>query len=232
VIEVPFYVPIGEEKIIFAIADLPEKDLKEPAVILTGAGRAGRPRTTVFKKTARKVAEAGKPVLRFDLPGCGLSPGDKVSSTEQNHVIHEAADWFLKEAGLSEMAIVGTCLGARAALDVAALDPRITRVAALACPTRPLEGDAGEEWTDPQNEPEKFISIVSSLIERCRLLFVYGDRDKWYRDFMTISSDMMPAEAADDIEVNVLEDGRLHGHQNVETNDQATDLLTQWLSNE
>jgi len=87
-----------------------------------------------FVQLARHVAAAGFPVLRFDLPGMGDSPGEVVSFEETAPHIAAAIDALQAELPLVKRVVLwGLCDGASANLLYTQIsqDPRVTGLALL-----------------------------------------------------------------------------------------------------
>ncbi|MDZ4397918.1 hydrolase 1, exosortase A system-associated [Hydrogenophaga sp.] len=103
-------------------------------VIVVGGAqyRAGSHRQ--FTQLARFLAEGGFPVLRFDLPGMGDSPGELPSFEDTAPHIAAAIDGFQKQHPSVERVVLwGLCDGASASLLYvdATHDPRIAGLALL-----------------------------------------------------------------------------------------------------
>lgn len=87
-----------------------------------------------FVQLARFLAEAGFPVLRFDLPGMGDSPGELPSFEDTAPHIAAAIDGFQKHCpGVERVVLWGLCDGASASLLYveATQDPRLAGLALL-----------------------------------------------------------------------------------------------------
>lgn len=101
------------------IVSLPEKEelYKKTAVLLVTGGfqyRAGSHRQ--FTKIARRLANSGYPVLRFDMPGLGDSPGELVPFDQTAAHLSAAAQKLASTAGLQNVVLWGLCDGASAIL--------------------------------------------------------------------------------------------------------------------
>jgi exosortase A-associated hydrolase 1 len=87
-----------------------------------------------FVQLARCLAAAGFPVLRFDLPGMGDSPGELPSFEDTAPHIATAIDGFQRQCpGVERVVLWGLCDGASASLLYvdATHDPRIAGLALL-----------------------------------------------------------------------------------------------------
>ncbi|MBZ5536437.1 MAG: hypothetical protein LAO31_10815 [Acidobacteriia bacterium] len=99
------------------------------AVLLLNAGfvhRVGPAR--IHTKMARRLAEAGFPVLRFDFSGIGDSEARKDALPYEVSTIHEAReamDLMSAAKGVSRFVLVGICSGASNSLRIALSDPRV-----------------------------------------------------------------------------------------------------------
>jgi pimeloyl-ACP methyl ester carboxylesterase len=101
-----------------------------PAVLLWNAGvlhKVGPFR--LFVDIARSLAEAGFPVLRFDVSGKGDSESQKETLLEKERTlkdIQKAMDHMGNRKAASHFVLIGSCSGADEAFEVAAVDPRVT----------------------------------------------------------------------------------------------------------
>lgn len=112
-----------------------EKPVQGTGVVIVVGGaqyRAGSHRQ--FVQLARFLAKAGFPVLRFDLPGMGDSPGDLPSFEDTAPHIAAAIDGFQQCCpAVQRVVLWGLCDGASASLLYvdASQDPRIVGLALL-----------------------------------------------------------------------------------------------------
>jgi exosortase A-associated hydrolase 1 len=84
-------------------------------IVVGGAQyRAGSHRQFVL--LARHLAGAGFPVLRFDLPGMGDSPGQPLPFEDSSPCIAAAIDTLLAQPGIRRVVLWGLCDGASASL--------------------------------------------------------------------------------------------------------------------
>lgn len=86
-----------------------------------------------FVRLARRVAEAGFPVLRFDFPGFGDSPGQPLAFNETAPHVKAAIDALERYTGIGHVVLWGLCDGASASLLYldANCDPRVTGLSLL-----------------------------------------------------------------------------------------------------
>ncbi len=125
---------IGESKNLVGVVTnpLPEFEVQDrPAIILLNSGflhRVGPNR--VYVKLARKLAEDGFAVLRFDLSGIGDSrvPSDGQSFDESARVIkdvRDAMDYLSETRGTDKFILIGLCSGGSNAFRAACHDKRV-----------------------------------------------------------------------------------------------------------
>jgi pimeloyl-ACP methyl ester carboxylesterase len=102
---------------------------EKPAVVILNTGivhRVGHHR--MYVSLARKLAEAGHVVLRFDLSGIGDSEqrNDKLSTIDSSLAdIKEALDFLAANRHASRFVLIGLCSGADHAILYAHSDPRV-----------------------------------------------------------------------------------------------------------
>ncbi|AOF86742.1 alpha/beta hydrolase family protein [Hydrogenophaga sp. RAC07] len=110
----------GEGFDMLGIVSLPPtgKPLQNTGVVIVVGGaqyRAGSHRQ--FVQLARYLADGGFPVLRFDLPGMGDSPGELPSFEDSAPHIAAAIDGFQqRHPGVERVVLWGLCDGASASL--------------------------------------------------------------------------------------------------------------------
>lgn len=76
-----------------------------------------------LRDLAMRGAALGLPVLRFDHPGSGDSPGERFRLEDARAAVLEAMDWMRAEAGVTEVALAGLRLGALIAAQAASRRP-------------------------------------------------------------------------------------------------------------
>ncbi|HEU4481079.1 MAG TPA: alpha/beta fold hydrolase [Actinomycetota bacterium] len=253
--EIPFFLPTSAGDL-SAIASLPDDGvLHGPSVFLL-PGDSARNRVGVLRDVARRVADNRQPVMRFDYPGHGFSPIDATPTRKDLiPIIVEAMDWFSTQTGLTDVAVAGTCLGARAAVMLAAADDRVTTAVSVGCPIRkrkPVKPkvraglaaiDAiggrvashlargsrtktiGEGWQ------KGLVEDILTAAPRARVEFVFGELDEFYADFRDLmASGDIPEEVRDELTVTVLPGEQLRGLMSVEHHSWVVDVLVESLT--
>jgi exosortase A-associated hydrolase 1 len=102
--------------------------------------RAGSHRQFVL--TARALAAAGFPVLRFDYRGMGDSDGEQRTFENVHEDIHMAIDTLVQECGVSQVVLYGLCDAASAVLMYCLDDPRVAGLIILNPWVRTVQGEA------------------------------------------------------------------------------------------
>lgn len=115
-------------------------------VLLLNAGlvpRAGPNR--MYARLARSLAQAGRPVLRFDFSGVGDSGARKDTVRFEQAAVEEtrlAMDLLAERAGCERFATLGLCSGAEIAFKTACADERVVGAAMINAPRYLEEPDA------------------------------------------------------------------------------------------
>jgi pimeloyl-ACP methyl ester carboxylesterase len=122
--EQPIFVPYGDGHIA-AIVAMPPTTPRALVVLLTGWGATRSHRGRIWTHAARSLADRGFASVRFDYPGIGDSTGDATARMDappvgETSAVLEAARTL---TGDVDVALVGNCIGARAAFSVAARLP-------------------------------------------------------------------------------------------------------------
>jgi pimeloyl-ACP methyl ester carboxylesterase len=124
-------VTFGEARTLVGILHRPDKataPVDLPVVVLLNAGilhRVGPNR--VYVKIARRLERSGFHVLRFDVWGIGDSQEHSGAAEARTFIddTREAMDMVGRKVGTNRFLLMGICMGARIALEVARRDPRV-----------------------------------------------------------------------------------------------------------
>ena len=114
------------------ILSVPERPCLRGVLVVVGGPqyRVGSHRQ--FTLLARRLAENGIPVMRFDYRGIGDSDGDPRSFEQIDDDIKAAVDYFCKRvSGMTEVVLWGLCDAASALLFYAHRDRRVTGLVLL-----------------------------------------------------------------------------------------------------
>lgn len=117
---------------LYGVLSLPEQAGTKGVLVVVGGPqyRAGSHRQ--FTLLARRLAERGIPVMRFDYRGMGDSEGSQTTFEDIHEDVHAALEQFFAAApGLREVALWGLCDAASAALFYAYQDTRVTGLVLL-----------------------------------------------------------------------------------------------------
>jgi pimeloyl-ACP methyl ester carboxylesterase len=258
--ELPFFLPTSFGQLT-AVASIPDDGvIKGPAAVMIPGGANARTRVRVLRDTATDLAARGQAALRFDYPGAGLSPGERMSwkDRELAAVVVEACEWFLGETGQEEAAIAGTCIGGLVAFRVAALYDRIHRVAVVGVPlrrgrkrrTKPRirAGIAGMDrigpavaarlarssqagWQPGDEWQPKLLEHLTTVAERAEIRFAYGANDRPYEDYQLLKeTEELSEKTRERLSVDVLPEKSLGNLLDVEQHPWVRSVLTEALS--
>lgn len=233
---------------LFGIAHTPELDKRrhsDQGILFRTAGlryRVGPYRQ--YARFARRFCEEGYFVLRYDAPGIGDSEGSFQDLLEYrkfhagNHeVTQQIIDFFVKKTGISSFGVLGLCGGAYdALLTVASISSArfailLSLVLEQADGTIPMGmGEFGtrEGW-------ERFYDGTHEALETCldqgkRMLFIYGDKDPFYRAFRERFGRKIFAtpKRASQCEISVIQDSD-HVFSQIKWQDEAIRRCLVWL---
>ena len=166
---------------LFGILHLPEitTPLRRIGVNILNPGLKNRVAPNrINVRIARMLCARGFPVLRFDPCGIGDSEGELAEGNELNMdlwgMIQRGAfvpdtlvanDFFVREARLDHLAIIGQCGGAMTAMLAAARDARVHGVILVDLPVRLLSSklDIAELWLDTRTPDEMFREYLKKI---------------------------------------------------------------------
>ena len=132
----------------------------------------GNLHNTVTYRVAAAVRTARCSVLRFNFRGVGASTGAYDSGPGELEDARTALDWLEGQVPGVPLAVAGFSFGARTALELAAVEPRVARVLAVGMATRLFELSVAESLHQPvaviQSLRDEFASIedVRALVAR------------------------------------------------------------------
>jgi dienelactone hydrolase len=136
-IEKPIFFPAGTETL-FGVLTTPASDC-DALVLIAGPGSANAAtfqRNNVAVELARRLAESGLAVLRFDYHGIGDSTGD-LGNFDLEKPLQEdmdAAVVWARTNGFVRLGLVGICYGTRTALSVIDSDEDVSAIALVTMP--------------------------------------------------------------------------------------------------
>ena len=86
-----------------------------------------------LRMLARRLAEDGRPVLRFDWPGCGDSADPaELGLSAWTGAVHDAVAALREQTGVDEVALVGLRIGATIGVAAALTEPAVSELVLLA----------------------------------------------------------------------------------------------------
>lgn len=253
--EVPAFAP-APDRSLAAVVSVPDASVRGSPIVWLPGGNNPRTRNTIGRDAARRVAAVGRPVMRLDYPGCGLSGGPRVRDGDGLvDLLNGACEWFRELCGAPSFTVGGTCRGARLGVSLAALNPRIDHVVAVSCPVgahrRPRRRRirAGVAALDPvgarmtsvltreirwRNERfELMPGVVEDIVNasHSRLTFIYGTEDESFAAFTAMmEAGELPPQVADRIEVTSREGVQLYGFTKLDDMEWMTDTLAKLFS--
>lgn len=215
--EIPLFFPTRKGEVA-GIVSLPDDgEIATTAVLLLTGDAHARTRVGVLRDVARDLAALGRPTLRFDYPGAGLSGSESPPPQQELAAVAiDAAEWFLRETGCATLITAGHCLGARLALVVAAFNEEVIRAVAVGCPVKQRQVSRSPVRTRLAAKPRmgpmmtgvltrgsrsketgtwapRLLEHIAAASTRADLGFIYGSEDDFYRDFVDLLEELEPA---------------------------------------
>ncbi len=187
--EVPFYFTAGQERLFGVLTAPAATDSRSGILLLQGGVYVlSTNRNRSFVRLARRLAGLGHWVMRIDFRGVGESTGiiSGYALDDPNVCDVSAALDCLEAAGVDQIAVVGSCFGARAGLQAACEHPLLSAVVLFSPPL----GDAGlGEAPTPDRIGTLFSNQITTIWRRrIPTLFIYGENDPSYQDFKMASA--------------------------------------------
>lgn len=131
--EMPVFVPTKDRSLAAALS-LPAGDPTGAPIVWFPGGTHTRTRDTVFRDIAPVLAAKGRPVMRLDYPGLGLSGGRSIKGPDRERLVatlNEAGEWFREACGADTWSAGGICGGGWLGLSVAAKNPNVGHVVCI-----------------------------------------------------------------------------------------------------
>jgi alpha/beta superfamily hydrolase len=184
--EFPVFFPAGREHV-FGILTYPARTAVEgvAAVLLTGGGLIpGSHRNGMWVALARSLAAQGIPALRFDYRGVGESTGivpelwlDRPFTDD----LVGAARW-LRERGMTRLALAGSCFGARTILGAS---EQLEDLAGAVLLSVPLRGHREREYAATRFAQELTLADYMRRAARLRVIRRLLD-GRWRAAYMRV----------------------------------------------
>jgi pimeloyl-ACP methyl ester carboxylesterase len=207
------YIPVAANHV-FGVLTEPVGEPSGLDVLLLSGGMytLSTNRNRMFVDLARDLAGRGHRVLRFDYSGVGESTGviGPYALSDPNPADVLGAIQCLAATARNELAVVGCCYGARAAMHALAEHPLIKTMVLMA---PPLGDEERGEIGDSCEVGALFLKHAETLRARkVPTLFVYGADDSYYHDFRRVRDTRLATLLAADssLAIQVLP-GELHG---------------------
>lgn len=168
-VDLPVFYPESDKRY-FGIVSEPESGrAKTTAIVLlsgTYGGTTTLGRNRIWLKMARRLADRGYRVLRFDYAGIGDSVGEAVCYELEKPAVAELKAGFdlLESRGAEDFIVVGTCYGSRTALVGSAGDPRVRGVNLLVPPVG--SGTKGIGGAEHLAENVGSVSLIKKALSR------------------------------------------------------------------
>jgi pimeloyl-ACP methyl ester carboxylesterase len=187
----PAFIDRGSKKLFVVFFPPRGEGMKLPFVLCNAFGSETEIFRVHFVHFARKLAERGHPVLRFDYLGYGDSEGEFAEATPSTMEadIEAAIDEVVRRTGAKEVGLVGLRLGATLAARVAARRTEVTHLALWEPQPKP--------WDDLYAELRSTVSMQTVLFKD-----VKKTRDEILAGVLAETPTMV-----DGYDLNVIDDG-------------------------
>lgn len=186
--EYPVLFSAGQEQI-FGVYTVPIREVQAggdaAVVLLTGGGFIpGSHRNRMWVRLARRLGAAGIPALRVDYRGVGESTGRTLEFWLDRPFVEDldgAVRW-LRERGVTRVALAGSCFGARTILETA---EGIAGLAGAVLLSVPLRGHRWGEYAATRFATELTVADYVHRAARARVLRRLLDR-RWREAYLRV----------------------------------------------
>lgn len=259
--EFPVFVPDGADHF-GAVITVPDSEPKGLVLLLTGTGAARSHRFQLWTRVARALSEQGLAVARLDYEGVGDSTGGirEIGLTLTQREAMAVLAFARRAIPVDQVAVVGNCSGAIAALGVAAQTPdcigsvciltrllmpstvnrivisrRGSRLASFVR-SNPLLHRVSQPFRGRRGKPSENVTIsFHRALGHSRLFFLYGEEDTdaynpKVKDSLNRLLGHHSAEERARFELQVLPGGSLSGFESLETQRLTIDTVVGWLT--
>ncbi len=166
------FVPSGADNLLVVLTRPTGPSNGTAVVLVHGAGdNTSLQGNRLWVRTARRLAAGGFTVVRFDFHGSGDSSGvvERFSLDNLFTADLEAVCRWVEHRGVTRIAFVGTCLGARTALALTARDRAAAALAVILMPVRDYA------------KGEKYHAASFALVERTGTISLVRRAAHWHR---------------------------------------------------
>jgi pimeloyl-ACP methyl ester carboxylesterase len=258
----PVFIPYGKDRLA-AVLTVPDGEPRGLVLLLTGGSAARSHRFKVWTRTAEQLAsEHDLASVRMDYRGTGDSTGAlrqwKMSEMPVDQAL-EVLRFAQVAAGVRRVAVVGNCMGARLALEVAL---RVPECVGTLCIRTPIlgPGAAGKLLEKVKRGPLA-ISVrrdgflrqvvarrllkrkkrssawvrrpVARTLEQGHLLFLYSEQDFTFNEQVRRELDEMASRLRPKqrarYELRVLSGGWLKGFESLDIQTRVIDAVVDWM---
>lgn len=226
------YIPVGADHL-FGVMTEPVGKRSGLGVLLLSGGMytLSTNRNRMFVDLARDLAGHGHRVLRFDYCGVGESTGviGQYLLSDPNPADVAGAIECLTAAGRTDFVAVGCCYGARAAMHTLSEHACLRSMVLLA---PPLGDEMRGEIDDACDVGALFLKHAETLRARgTPTLFIYGEQDRYYRDFQMVRHTRLEGLFSDDSSLAIqVFPGEWHGLSWIKAQELFVRTTLDWIS--
>jgi pimeloyl-ACP methyl ester carboxylesterase len=258
--EYPVFIPFSGDYL-SAVVTLPDGDPRGLVILTTGVGATRTHRYSLWTRTARRMASHGLGSLRLDYKGVGDSSGmvwEQPMNPPPADEAEAAVRFGMGALGLDRFAVVGNCMGANVALDMAASMPECLGAVCILGRVRATSGTRkllfrARRWrvVNPFRRNRMIRRLDRRLLRRSGkarqgvadkvraalahggLRFLYSEEDKSYgprvRKLLEGIVAPLPPGQRERFELRVVSGGPLQGFDSLEIQDLVSDTVMEWV---